>query len=70
MTKNTFKFGACWITEIDGGQVEFRVGEHIAYGTWGARDSETGLPTYSVDHGPTQADVDAVSAALDAAFSE
>lgn len=38
--------------------VEFRAGPHVAYGTY------EGPEVYCVDHAPTQADFDAVTAAL------
>ena len=41
------------------GERELRVGDHVAYGT-------VGDGTYAVHHAPTQADFDAVAAALDA----
>ena len=47
-------------------EVEFRLDDYVAYGTF--EHSEHGLPVYSVDHGPTQGDVDAIASALDEAF--
>jgi hypothetical protein len=58
MTSKTIKISGV----LASGEREIRVGQHIAYGTVDANGD-----SYAVIHGPTQADVAAVSAALDAA---
>ena len=45
------------------GEYELRVGCHVAYGSIAI--SGDGDKSYSLDHAPTQADYDAVAAALD-----
>ena len=46
--------------ELEHGQREIRVGDHVAYGAVSADGA-----TYALGHAPTQADFDAVSRALD-----
>ena len=55
----TTKHGLVEITEIGNGDVQFRLGKKIAFGTYEDAD------TYAVVHGPTQHEVDSISAELD-----